>query len=52
VEGLDTALKELAEAKPYMLKKGEKAQPRIGPTHPGAGREGETVAQRRERLGI
>jgi len=52
VDGLDTALKELAEAKPYMLNT-DKPATKVGATNPSGGRStGETYEQRKARLGI
>lgn len=46
VEGADEALKELAKAKPYMLKRAVSGSA----TNPGEARQGETSEQRRARL--
>jgi len=48
VTGVDEALKELADTKPYMIKK---AKPNTGPTNPGDGAgQGETLEQARNRI--
>ena len=48
VRGVDEALKELAESKPYMIKK---AKSNAGPTNPGDGAgQGETLEQARQRI--
>jgi hypothetical protein len=48
VSGVDEALTELAESKPYMIKK---AKPNTGPTNPGDGAgQGETLEQARQRI--
>jgi hypothetical protein len=52
VEGLEDALKELGKAKPHWLKAADKSSPRLHAGNPGAATEGETVAQRRLRLGL
>lgn len=50
VEGVEDALKMLAKAKPYMLKN---KTPTLGPTNPGGQNgQGETVEQKRQRLGL
>lgn len=51
-EGIDEALKELADAKPYLLRATtENAVPRLGATNPGHGTaRGETDAEKRNRL--
>jgi len=49
VSGVDEALKELAKAKPYMLRKA--GAPPLGPTNPSGSQEArETDAERRKRL--
>lgn len=56
VEGLEEALKTLAEAKPHLLKSDNPRIPKINPTNPSgddARRDGqETDAERMKRLGI
>lgn len=51
-EGIDEALKELGEAKPYLLRTTtENAVPRLGATNPGHGTaRGESDAEKRNRL--
>jgi len=50
LDGIEDALKELAEAKPYLLKSENKTKTNIRPTNSGTPQSGETPEERRTRL--